>query len=77
MTRAVQFTLFLLLTLSPDAVQIAHAEAADGSDGHELGVRTAAGRGVNAAEFVIRWPAHFLQEHVLEPYLPEGGTAHW
>lgn len=44
---------------------------------HEVGLRTAAGDGVNSAEFYVRWPAPFLQQHVLDPYLPAGATARW
>lgn len=44
---------------------------------YEAGIRTAAGNGVDTAEAYVRWPAPFVQEHVIEPYLPAGGTARW
>lgn len=77
MNRAIKFTLFTLLVFSPVALRPGDAEAAGGTDGHEVGIRTAAGEGVNTAELYVRWPAPFVQEHVLDPWLPAGGTAHW
>ncbi len=77
MNRAITFTLFMLLVFSSAAPPLAHADAGDGADGHGVGVRTAAGDGVNTAEVYVRWPAPFVQEYVLEPWLPAGGTARW
>lgn len=66
--------LFLLLTL---AITMGSALAEDETHEYETGLRTATGHGVDSLEIYMRWPAPFVQEHILEPYLPAGGTARW
>ncbi|WP_067561291.1 acyloxyacyl hydrolase [Halofilum ochraceum] len=80
MHTAIKFTLatlLMLLVFSSLTPRPAHADGAGGANEREIGIRTAAGDGVNTAEFYARWEARFIQEHVLDPWLPEGGTARW
>lgn len=77
MRTAIKFTLATLFVFSSLALRPAHADTAGGANGREIGIRTAAGDGVNTAEFYARWEAPFIQEYLLDPWLPEGGTARW
>lgn len=75
--RCAVLALVALLLAAAGPTPPAHAGMAEAAIGHEFGLRTAAGGGVNTAELYIRWPAPAVQEHVLEPYLPAGGAARW
>ncbi|GEM_PF-422174 len=70
----IRFTLLVLSAATPGLI---HAQTGESAAVNEVGLRTATGDGVNTAEAYVRWPAQFVQEHVLEPYLPAGGTARW
>lgn len=43
----------------------------------DVGVRKAAGDGVDAREAYLRWSSPFLERTIVEPFLPAGGTARW
>ncbi len=69
----------ILVAVLLAAMGCAWAGGAGGDDGprHEAGGRIAAGEGVRTAEAYLRWPAPFVQQRVVAPYLPAGGRARW
>jgi hypothetical protein len=72
--RAVTLLAALVLIVSAQAVS---AAPPDPARRHDSGLRLATGDGVDTAEFYVRWPAPWLEKHLVEPYLAGRTVARW
>lgn len=59
------------------ALAASPAVAAPRVDDVEVGARIGGGDSIHTRAAYLRWPSAFVQDRLVEPYLPDGGQAYW